>query len=361
VLKKIAEGIGKMKLKALITVGLCWWNIASASVPNPQPSPLPPKSLATESFSWNGVCSLDEAPTPVAAPSGTPSDPDRDGYIVKAWDQAHDVVGTLFIPLKAFNDSTCVKNTTVYQAAFKDIIPTDTIDDFQGWIEVAQRNTFGEQSASAWLLVGIPSTPVIIPSNPLPMKTIFMTPTSTPQATPTCGMAVGDTARDNLFPGRSNQHPCYYPSGGGTGIATITGGACSTGFVVSFGTCETNVDIQTSELTLVAKAVPLTTPAPTPSPTIDTTVTLAWNLSPDPTVVGYQLSWGTASQTYTQSQDAGDAAMIIISGLDYSTTYYFSVRAFNAAGLYSAYAPEISATTIADSLAAPTNLIVTGS
>ena len=44
-------------------------------------------------------------------------------------------------------------------------------------------------------------------------------------------------------------------------------------------------------------------------------VTLAWNASTDPTVVGYNIYYGGASATYTNTLSAGNATNLTVSGL----------------------------------------------
>src|SRR6202043_344362 len=64
-------------------------------------------------------------------------------------------------------------------------------------------------------------------------------------------------------------------------------------------------------------------------------VTLAWNTDTDPTVVGYNLDYGTSSGNLTQTENVGNATTATVSGLTAGTTYYFAVTAYNAAGLNS--------------------------
>jgi hypothetical protein len=71
-------------------------------------------------------------------------------------------------------------------------------------------------------------------------------------------------------------------------------------------------------------------------------VTLGWDSSPDPTVVGYNVYNGVASGTYTNVVDVGNATSISISGLVDGTTYYFAVTAYNSFGLESDFSGEIS-------------------
>ena len=50
-------------------------------------------------------------------------------------------------------------------------------------------------------------------------------------------------------------------------------------------------------------------------------VTLAWNPSTDPTVVGYNLYYGGASGNYTNTRSAGNATNLTVSGLVEGKTY----------------------------------------
>ena len=63
-------------------------------------------------------------------------------------------------------------------------------------------------------------------------------------------------------------------------------------------------------------------------------VTLAWDPSTDPTVVGYRLRYGTSSGSYTQSIDAGSATTATVSNLT-AGDYFFVVTAYNNAGVES--------------------------
>jgi hypothetical protein len=87
-------------------------------------------------------------------------------------------------------------------------------------------------------------------------------------------------------------------------------------------------------------------------------VTLAWDPSADPTVVGYNVYYGAASGAYTNKVNTGAATSATISNLVEGVTYYFAVTAYNSAALESDLSNEISYTvplapTI--SLSAPTN------
>src|SRR5262249_1636003 len=64
------------------------------------------------------------------------------------------------------------------------------------------------------------------------------------------------------------------------------------------------------------------------------TLTLAWDPSTDPSVVGYILSYGTASGSYTQQLDAGNASTLVVTNLDDHTKYYFSVQSYDLGQLH---------------------------
>jgi len=71
---------------------------------------------------------------------------------------------------------------------------------------------------------------------------------------------------------------------------------------------------------------------------------LAWDPSPDLTVVGYNVYYGTASRTYTCMVPVGNAAHALISGLQEGVTYFFAVTACNSLGLESLPSSEVSYT-----------------
>ncbi len=73
-------------------------------------------------------------------------------------------------------------------------------------------------------------------------------------------------------------------------------------------------------------------------------VTLGWSPSSDPSVTGYIIYWGTVSADYTASNNVGTNTAVTISNLAAGTTYYFALKAYDAAGLQSAFSPEISYT-----------------
>jgi len=71
-------------------------------------------------------------------------------------------------------------------------------------------------------------------------------------------------------------------------------------------------------------------------------VTLAWNASTDPSVVGYNVYCGGASGVYTNEICAGNATNATISGLVQGTTYYFAATTYAASGLESPFSSEVS-------------------
>jgi len=73
-------------------------------------------------------------------------------------------------------------------------------------------------------------------------------------------------------------------------------------------------------------------------------VTLAWTPTGDPSVVGYRVYQGVASQTYTNMIDVGNATSVTVSNLVGGTTYYFAVTSYTSAGVESPFSGEITYT-----------------
>jgi len=71
-------------------------------------------------------------------------------------------------------------------------------------------------------------------------------------------------------------------------------------------------------------------------------VTLAWDPSPNPVVVGYKLYQGVASRTYTITNDVGNATRATTGLLLPGSTYYFAVTAYDTNHLESPFSGEIS-------------------
>src|ERR1700676_5366128 len=76
-------------------------------------------------------------------------------------------------------------------------------------------------------------------------------------------------------------------------------------------------------------------------------VSLAWNVDSDPSVVGYNVNYGTSSGSYTQTLNAGSTTSATISSLAAGQTYYFVVTARNAAAQNSLSSNQVSFVTTA--------------
>jgi hypothetical protein len=74
-------------------------------------------------------------------------------------------------------------------------------------------------------------------------------------------------------------------------------------------------------------------------------VTLAWIASPGSDVAGYKIYYGTTSGSPTQSLDVGNVTIATVSNVNEATTYFFSVVAYDSAGLQSQPSNEVSYTT----------------
>jgi Bacterial Ig domain/Fibronectin type III domain len=73
-------------------------------------------------------------------------------------------------------------------------------------------------------------------------------------------------------------------------------------------------------------------------------VQLAWNTSPSPEAIGYQLYYGTASGQYSVSVDTSTATSAVLSGLQVGQTYYFAALAYDAVGDQSPFSNEVKYT-----------------
>lgn len=81
----------------------------------------------------------------------------------------------------------------------------------------------------------------------------------------------------------------------------------------------------------------------TPDSQAQVNVTVSWNPSPSPTVLGYDLFWGTNSGKYIGSNVYyGNVTTGTISNLAYDITYYINVLAFASNGILSGYAGEVT-------------------
>ncbi|MBV9009261.1 MAG: fibronectin type III domain-containing protein [Verrucomicrobia bacterium] len=168
---------------------------------------------------------------------------------------------------------------------------------------------------------------------PTPTPQPTATPTATPSATPT--PTVTPTATPTPTPSAT---PIPTPTPTVTPTPTPVPSATPT---------PTPVATPTPTITPTPTATPTVPPSPTPTPTPTpiSTVTLAWTGSPSTNVTGYHVWYGVTSGNYTQRLDAGNSTNDTVSGLAPSTSYYFVVKAYDAAGQESAASNEVSFTT----------------
>jgi hypothetical protein len=74
-------------------------------------------------------------------------------------------------------------------------------------------------------------------------------------------------------------------------------------------------------------------------------VNVLWDPSPNPTVAGYNLCWGTASGIYTFTNTySGSTIYGTINNLAPGQTYFFAVQAFSGLGEFSPFSNEASLT-----------------
>jgi len=85
-------------------------------------------------------------------------------------------------------------------------------------------------------------------------------------------------------------------------------------------------------------------PAQTLSATLPThyNLTLVWNPSPSPGVIGGNLYYGTVSGNYTNVIPVGNVTTATILGLSSGVIYYFAITAVDTAGEESDFSNEIS-------------------
>ena len=77
-----------------------------------------------------------------------------------------------------------------------------------------------------------------------------------------------------------------------------------------------------------------------PSKVYAAQVTLAWDASTDPAVVGYKIHYGTASRNYPAVVDAGNRTTCTITSLSAGMAYYFAATGYDASGQESGYSNE---------------------
>ena len=86
-------------------------------------------------------------------------------------------------------------------------------------------------------------------------------------------------------------------------------------------------------------------PAPAPAPTT-ATATLGWSASTSPTVTGYRVYYGLASNSYMQAAGTGlnasNGTSYVVTGLKSKTLYYFALTSVDAAGNESIFSNEVS-------------------
>lgn len=74
---------------------------------------------------------------------------------------------------------------------------------------------------------------------------------------------------------------------------------------------------------------------------IASNVSLGWDAPSDPSVTGYRLHYGTASNTYTKQIDVGPNTQAIIFLSPSKPVWYFAVTAYNVAGVESPRSNEL--------------------
>jgi hypothetical protein len=96
------------------------------------------------------------------------------------------------------------------------------------------------------------------------------------------------------------------------------------------------------------------------APTPQGSLSLAWDPSPDLSVVGYRFYLGITSEIYTNVIDVGDQTSITISNLVPGATYFFAVTAYDVTGLESAFSGEIAYSVPSSALLPPTSVLCSG-
>ena len=73
------------------------------------------------------------------------------------------------------------------------------------------------------------------------------------------------------------------------------------------------------------------------------TMSVRWDPSPSPSAIGYRIYYGQAPDTYSRSKDAGASTRATLSSLTNCSTWYASVKAYDAQGVESvAFSNEVS-------------------
>ena len=81
-----------------------------------------------------------------------------------------------------------------------------------------------------------------------------------------------------------------------------------------------------------------------PAAFAQSTVTLAWDPSSDPAVVGYRVYEGGSCRAYTNVIDVGSATSVTLSNLIWGATYFFALTAYDASSNESPFSGELSFT-----------------
>ena len=77
-------------------------------------------------------------------------------------------------------------------------------------------------------------------------------------------------------------------------------------------------------------------------PVYSADVQLEWDANSEPAVAGYKVYYGTSSQYYSSSVDAGNATNYTLTGLEEGKLYYFATTAYDSSGSESGYSNEIA-------------------
>jgi len=85
---------------------------------------------------------------------------------------------------------------------------------------------------------------------------------------------------------------------------------------------------------------------------------MTWNPSPDPSVTGYNIYYGTASHDYTSMIPVGNVAGTVIDNLSENTTYFFAAKAHDAAGNESEFSNEATYSSQVVKINASQNLLL---
>lgn len=71
-------------------------------------------------------------------------------------------------------------------------------------------------------------------------------------------------------------------------------------------------------------------------------IALSWDPTSNPAAAGIYIYYGTSSHNYANIMNAGNTNQIVISGLNFGTTYYFAAQTYDSSGNESALSSEVS-------------------